>query len=206
MSSVKSLVPLTARVRAQRAYLYAKWLSSGQPSPAPQAVKLGVFARYGYEGGTWVESGTYLGDTTRILARHAERVFTIEPSSELAARARQGLADLSNVEVLEGLSEDVLPSLLHGLNGTISFWLDGHASGGLTHSGSKVTPIREEFATISEHIGQFDRVAVLVDDFRGFGGRHDVDGAYPSRASLVAWADSHNMNWTVEHDIFVSWR
>ncbi|MHB1212850.1 MAG: hypothetical protein ACYC0W_11415 [Candidatus Nanopelagicales bacterium] len=205
MARLVGRIPLSVRVRAQRAYLYGKWIARRYPVPAPQVAKLGVLARYGDLAGTWIESGTYLGDTTRVLARKAERVYTIEPSSQLAERARARLADLGDVQVLEGLSEDLLPGVLEDLTGSVSFWLDGHAYGGLTHSGSKVTPIREELTAISACLPQFSRIAVFVDDFRGFGGRRTEDGDYPPRSALVDWADAHALNWTVEHDIFVAW-
>lgn len=203
---LKSYVPLSVRVRLKRSYLYGKWISSRYPVPAPQIVKLGVLTRYGHPSGIWVESGTFLGDTTRVLARHADRVFTIEPSPELATRARRRLVGLRNVEVLEGRSEDVMPTLVGQLSGTVSFWLDGHTSGGFTYAGESATPIRDELSTIAHYLDRFDKVTVLVDDFRGFGGRFDDDGAYPARSTLVRWADTHSLNWTVEHDIFVAWR
>jgi hypothetical protein len=153
-----------------------------------------------------VETGTFLGDTTAFLARRASAVYTIEPSPDLADRARRRFLRTSSVTVLEGLSEDLLPPLLEDISGTVSFWLDGHTSGGPTYTGPVVTPIRHELSAIGRRMDAFEQVAVLVDDFRGFGSRAADDGDYPSRSSLVAWADEHDLSWTVEHDIFAARR
>lgn len=202
----KDAVPLAARDAVRRGVNRLTWPLRGYDTPAPQRVKIEVLQRYGLLGATWIETGTFLGTTTRVLARWADAVYTIEPSAELAALARRRLARLRNVTVIEGLSEDVLPGLLGEVRGTACFWLDGHASGGPTFQGPQSTPIRQELATIASHLGQFDRAVVLVDDFRGFGAAAGQDGEYPSRSSLVEWADRNGMSWTVEHDIFAAWR
>jgi len=203
---LKDAIPLPARDAGRRLVRRMTWGPRGFDTPAPQAVKVEVLQRYGIPGSAWIETGTFLGTTTKVLARWGGPVYTIEPSADLAALARRRLARHPNVTVLEGLSEDLLPGLLESLEGAVSFWLDGHASGGPTFTGPLVTPIRQELATIEVHLPRFDRVAVLVDDFRGFGAVTTEEGAYPSRSSLVAWADRNGLAWTVEHDIFAAWR
>ena len=200
------LIPLSLRVRIGRAKARALWPITGFGVPAPQHVKLNVLRRYGYPSGTWVETGTYLGDTTHVLAGLAQHIYTIEPSAFLAERARERFKSVPKVEVCEGLSEQLLPDILDKISGPVSFWLDGHASGGLTHAGPQVTPIRDELMTIQAHLHAWPQVAVFVDDFRGFGESKQLDGAYPSRSFLVQWADANDLKWTVEHDIFVAYR
>lgn len=202
----KDAVPLPVRDSLRRGINRLTWSLRGFDTPAPQRVKIEVLQRHGITGARWIETGTFLGTTTRVLAGWADAVYTIEPSAELAALARRRLARLRNVTVIEGLSEDVLPGLLDGVTGSVCFWLDGHASGGPTFHGPQSTPIRQELATIESHAHRFDRVVVLVDDFRGFQAAADQDGDYPSKSSLVAWADRNGMAWTVEHDIFAAWR
>jgi len=132
-------------------------------------------------------------------------VYTIEPSTSLAARADSRFRNRSNVKVLTGLSEDVLPALLPKITGTVSFWLDGHTSGGPTHLGPQVTPIREELGAIEAHLSRFENTAIFVDDIRGFAPNTNWVGPYPPRSFLVEWADRNHLNWTIEHDIFAAW-
>jgi len=206
MSAATDLIPLSLRARFGRAKARALWPVTGFGVPAPQHVKLEVLRRYGHAYGTWVETGTYLGDTTDVLAHMAAHVYTIEPAPFLAQRARERFSKVENVDVCEGLSEELFPGILEQLSGPVSFWLDGHTSGGMTHLGPQVTPIREELATIATHLNHLGQVTVLIDDFRGFGASSKQDDAYPSRSSLVLWADANDLAWTVEHDIFVAYR
>ena len=94
-----------------------------------------------------------------------------------------------------------MPKLLPNLSGDVSFWLGGHASGGMAYGEPEDTPIREELEAFSEYLEHWERAAILVDDFRGFGARSDEKGDYPSRSERVTWADENELNWTVEHDI-----
>lgn len=180
-----------------------RWIAAGCPMPAPPEVKRGVLVRYGSPSGVWVETGTLFGDTTAFLAdAGAAHVYSVEASPELFQKASDRFSGSEKVTIINGLAEDVLPKILPGLVGPVSFWLDGHYSGGETFQGPLDTPIREEFAAISEHLERLGDVAILVDDFRCFG---SVDfPQYPARSWLVDWASSRGLNWTVEHDIFVA--
>lgn len=204
--SVRSAVPIGLRARIHSIWDRVTWSRRGYSVPAPTSAKWAVLDRYGITEGTWVESGTYLGLTTEHIARGANRVYTIEPSAYLAQRAQSRLEHLKNVEVLYGTSEEIFPELLAHLSGDLSFWLDGHASGGITFEGSQATPIREELAAITNNQSRWGRLAVMIDDFRGFGESRSTRGPYPPKASLVDWSEDSGLRWTVEHDIFVAWR
>jgi hypothetical protein len=206
MTMFKKFVPLGVRIRLRSVQYYWEWILNGCSVPAPQSVKLSVLARYGYLEGTWIESGTYLGQTSKCLARKASQVITIEPSQELVTRAKKKLSKFRNLTVIEGLSEFELPKLLSDVSGDVSFWLDGHASGAITYGRPEDTPIREELKAIAEYLPHWERAAIFVDDFRGFGARGREEGDYPSRSELVTWADKNELNWTVEHDIFVAFK
>lgn len=174
--------------------------------PAPQRVKWSVLKRHGGAGDIWVETGTYLGATTAFLAASAKHVYSIEPEPDLARRARERFAGNERVTILEGLSEDRLPELLHDLRGSVSFWLDGHYSEGLTFQGPTDTPIRFELSLIEKSLTRLDSVKVLVDDVRCFDPHSELYSDYPSPSFLVKWADANEMPWTIEHDIFVARR
>ena len=173
--------------------------------PAPSLVKWAVLERYGHCRGTWVETGTFLGDTTAHLARQAAHIYSIEPGPALAARAKQRFQSQRNVTIVQGTSEDVLDGIVADLRGPASFWLDGHFSAGITFQGPADTPIREELATIERHLGHLAPVTVLVDDVRCFDPDNSEYATYPPREWLVDWAVRNHLKWTIEHDIFVAW-
>ena len=178
------------------------WRKRGYGDHAPQFVKEHILRKYAIEGATWVETGTFMGTTTRFLAEMATAVHTIEPAPKLFKRARRKFRD-THVEVINGTSEEVFPTLLPKLSGDICFWLDGHYSAGQTFKGDTDCPVEDELRVIEENLGNFDRLSILIDDVRGFLGQSDLYADYPSIDYLVDWARAHKFSWRIEQDIFI---
>ena len=183
-----------------------EWKARNYAAPSPPHIKRSVLLRVGIPAGTWVETGTYLGETTAFLAGQARQVYSIEPEAALHARAQALFAGRNNVEIIRGTSEDVFPELMPRLSGDVSFWLDGHYSAGMTFKGDKDTPIKEELAAIAQALPRLGRVAVMVDDVRCFEPTCPDFSHYPPRSYLVEWADRLGLGWHIEHDIFVARR
>lgn len=183
---------------------YLEWASTGFGAPSPHHIKQACLVRNGSPEATWVETGTYLGDTTEYLSRHARQVYSIEPEPTLCANARQRFAGRPSIEILHGTSEEVFPGLLARIEGDVNFWLDGHYSAGVTFKGPQDTPIVDELRCISAHRTRMRRVVVLVDDIRLFDPRLSPPTGYPPLDFLVDWARAERMHWHIEHDIFVA--
>jgi hypothetical protein len=126
----------------------------------------------------FIETGTFKGDTTDVLKNIAEKVYTIELSSEYHLRAVSRFKDCNNVECLLGDSTSMLPIVLQRLKGKPLFWLDGHYSGGDTAQGEKDSPINEELQSIFD--AGIKEAVILIDDARCFGYSKD----YPSLDEL----------------------
>ncbi len=169
-----------------------------------QAVREDVLTRNGLADATWIETGTYLGDTTEFLSRIARMVYSIEPGLKLFADAQLRFKDHRNVEIINGLSEEVFPQLLPTLSGDVCFWLDGHYTDETTHKGPQDTPIIDELNCIGDNISRFDNVVVMIDDVHLFNGQTHIYGPYPSIDKLEEWAHAAKLNWHIEHDIFVA--
>jgi predicted O-methyltransferase YrrM len=62
-----------------------KWSRNGWAAPAPAVVKREVLLRYGIQSAVWIETGTYLGETSSFLAKNmnSKQVYSLEPSPEL---------------------------------------------------------------------------------------------------------------------------
>lgn len=172
--------------------------------PAPVLVKWGVLQRWGISQGTWIETGTYWGDTTAFLASTAKHVYSIEPDLEMAVRAQERFQRSGNVTVIHGLSEDHIGEVLDRVTGPLSLWLDGHFSGPGTHRGPLDTPIVKELEAIQSRLQKFKEISVLVDDVRLFDPTNPEFASYPNRSWLVGWADQSDLEWSIEHDIFVA--
>jgi len=188
----------------QRLFAMRDWKKRRYAAPSPGFIKTQVLLRNGIADATWIETGTYFGDTTDFLSRHARQVYSIEPAPALFERAVRRFRKVPNVRVLPGTSEEQLPQLLPTLSGDVNFWLDGHYSAGVTYQGSVDTPIVAELAYIEGQMARYRNVVVLIDDVRCFDPTVPQFAHYPNLDFLVDWARRNRLQWHIEHDIFVA--
>jgi len=184
---------------------FTEWKNRQYEVPVPWEIKIATLIRHSVSGAVWIETGTYRGDTTNVLAKIATKVFSLEPSKELFDFSFARFSDRENITVINDTSENCLPRLLGVMNGKLNLWLDGHYSGAGTFAGPNDTPLIAELATIDKFIENFDRCAVFIDDIRLCGRRHAY-GEYPSLDYLVDWARKGHWDWHIEYDIFVAKR
>lgn len=205
-------MPLRNRLRVNlRALLInarslREWRGRQWAPPSAPLAKRGVLARHNVTSATWVETGTYRGDTTAFLATLAPLVISIEPDEKLFGEARQRFVGNRRIELLHGTSESLLEGVVSSLSGPVCFWLDGHYSGPGTFRARDDTPILWELDVISRHLDRLGPTTVLIDDFREFPSRSSMraNSRYPARELLVEWAAAHGLFWTVEHDAFIA--
>lgn len=178
------------------------WKRRNFSAPSPAKIKRAILLREELPNTTWVETGTYLGETTALLGKKSQHVHTIEVEPNLAKRAKNLFSNNPKITVWEGDSAEVFPKILPQLSGNINLWLDGHYSGGITGTGEKETPIIAELETLTAFIKSKDQIhcKILVDDVRCFG----EDPAYPELNFLCEWAKLNKAKWHIEHDIFIA--
>lgn len=177
------------------------WKDSGFSVPAPLSVKHAVLRREAFHPGSWIETGTYLGQTTAVISSHGEEVVSIEANKDLFERATRLFSNSRKVKIIHADSGKALDQLLPQMSGAVNFWLDAHYSGPGTHWSGGKSPIFGELSAIENWISESRSVCVFVDDFRCFG---DEAGEYPEKSFLVNWAVNNNLRWSVEHDIFIA--
>jgi len=196
--AIKDFFELLKALKAWRRRAYA--------APSPNTIKRSVLERNGIPGATWVETGTFKGNTTAFLAGIGGAVYSIEPEPTLFANAERRFAGDDRITILNGPSEKIFPDLLPTLSGDINFWLDGHYSAGVTFKGDIDTPIIAELDEISRNLDRFGRMTVLIDDLRCFDPDIPEYAEYPSLDYLVDWARENGFKWSIEHDIFIARR
>ena len=114
----------------------------------------------------FVESGTFQGDTAELCAPSFERVYTIEVSADLHARAARRLGHRGNVVCLAGDSASVLRELKSSLaDRSVLYWLDAHGRGQETAGRANECPLLSELDAIAP---LNERSVVLIDDARMF--------------------------------------
>lgn len=201
---IKALIPKPALAYIQDKRSFLEWKRRQYASPSPPSVKRKVLVRCGLPDGTWVETGTYMGDTTAFLSEYSKHVYTIEPSPELFKRAQARFSSNQKITCINGLSEQIFHDLLPKLSGKVNFWLDGHFSAGVTFKGPVDTPIVEELKAVEKNLARYQRAAVFIDDVRCFDPVNPEYREYPKRAFLVEWAERNGLDWHIEHDIFIA--
>jgi len=119
----------------------------------------------------FIETGTYYGDTSLMVSKFFNKVYTIEINQDLYKRSKISLSKSENVEVIEGDSLDVFKILLPTLKNNCVFWLDGHNSGPGTGVGKIDFPVVNECELIDELL-ICDEILIIIDDVRLFGMNH----------------------------------
>jgi len=179
-SLVKDTVVADLRDRIRNNREISRWKAAGMPVPPPETIKRQVLAAYGqaFALNTFIETGTFQGQTPYVLRNRFKSIYSIELSPELAARATERFRNRPHIHILQGDSGELLPALLQSIAEPCLFWLDGHYSGGVTAKGSVDTPILKELDTIFAH--RASGHVILIDDARLFNGTGD----YPTLQQL----------------------
>lgn len=195
----RSVVGPPARALVSRLHT-PSWRRAGSPAPAPPHVKQQLVLEHvkRFRPTTFVETGTYRGDTIAAVRSHVVRSISIELDETLCALARRRFRRHPDVEILWGDSGTLLADVVDGLTEPAAFWLDGHYSGGVTaDSGGDAPILRELDAVLGSPVDHL----VLIDDARLFDGTN----GYPTVdvvSSLVA-AHRPGTPATIENDIVV---
>ncbi|MDF2965795.1 MAG: hypothetical protein K0Q51_1183 [Rickettsiaceae bacterium] len=112
-----------------------------------------------------VETGTYIGGTTALLANVFSKVYTIEIVEEHISKAKENLKDFTNIKYHLGSSPDMLQKLLPKLEGkNVLFYLDAHWQ--------NYWPVLDELKLISQVYNK--NTVIIIDDIK-VPGRLDID-------------------------------
>ena len=201
-SFIKAILPKQLVKQFETYRIIKKWGKTNFLEHSPQMIKEFVFERYGIDNAPWVETGTFQGKTTNFLRERYPHVYTTEPEIKLYKGALKRFIG-KNVTLYNDVSENVFPNLLKKLSGDVNFWLDGHYSEGITFKGDKDCPVEDELNIIEANLNNFNKITILIDDVRCFLPANSDYPDYPSIDYLVDWARRFNMNWRIEHDIFI---
>jgi FkbM family methyltransferase len=113
----------------------------------------------------FIETGTYLGETTYWASQLFERVITIEYSKTLYENAIERYQQQKNIQFLFGDTRSRLREIVPDLASPSVFWLDAHWCGWVTYGETDECPLLEEI----EIINQSDQDHfILIDDARLF--------------------------------------
>lgn len=136
-----------------------------------------------YNIDTFVETGTYLGETIRGVKDFFQEIYSIELDQTLFEIAVNNFASNPKIKILQGDSANTLPFVFDLINRRTLFWLDAHASGGITARGEKVTPVTEELLAIKNN--SIKNHIILIDDAESFVGANDYPAVNKLKNSII---------------------
>lgn len=163
---------------------------------APHGYKVMTIKSYAHRFNikTFIETGTYLGDTLDAVKHDFDKLYSIELNEKLYKDAVVKFKPYSHITLVQGDSGKKLKDILKEVKAPTLFWLDGHYSGGITSRTDKDTPIIEELKTVFGH--KYKHV-ILIDDARCFDGTHD----YPTIPTLAKLTTEHGYILEKKNDI-----
>lgn len=178
--------------------------------PAPAEVKRWILAeivRRNPHVRTFVETGTFHGDTVAAVLPLVDQAWSFEVDEELSRRARERFLYEKRVHLVHGDTAQMLPAHLYQIPAPALFWLDAHWMGearrdptfgfevggpAMTRGKSGDTPIEDELTAILDRGCPFD--IIVIDDARYFGS----DPSYPRVRDLVDLVRNDSTSRTID--------
>ena len=184
------------------------WKNRNFSTPSPDIVKHQVLIKNNLKDSLWIETGTYYGNTTKVLSKISKKTISIEADKDLYELSKKKFNNFQNVEIILGKSEDLLEKAIsENLDfENICIYLDAHLCQDHLRNtntfGTEIdaTPILKEMESIKKFLVKFKNVIILIDDIRLFNGNFQN---YPSKDFFVEWCKNNNFLWEIEHDILI---
>ena len=184
------------------------WRARNFSPPSPDVIKHQILMNNNLKDSLWIETGTYYGETTKLLSKISKKTISIEADKNLFENSNKILKNLKNVEILNGKSEDLLDKVISkNLNfKNVCIYLDAHLcqdhlkNTKTFGNENTATPILNELEIVSKYVASFKKIVVLIDDIRLFQGKFQN---YPDKNTLVNWCEENDFLWEIEQDIFI---
>jgi hypothetical protein len=146
-----------------------------------------------------IETGTYKGETTKVLAKFADSVTTIEADFGYYKRSKQSLQSFKNIIVLHGDSGVLIESALPSNQINCVLWLDAHYSGGNTAGVLNHCPIMSELRLILPSRKPSNTI-ILIDDSRGLIGK----SGWPLLSDLIGLLGQSGFSSIIIDDVLIA--
>jgi hypothetical protein len=117
---------------------------------------------------TFVETGTYKGNTTHKVSKYFDEVHTIEASEIYHSEAKNRFLNNDSITCHFGVSENILEKILNEIDKSSIFWLDAHFSGGDTAGKDNECPLLSELSLLKKRPEVIQNSIIMIDDARLF--------------------------------------
>ena len=131
---------------------------------------------------TFIETGTFNGETILALESYFKILYTIEFSEKYYTNTKSKYTG-DKINFILGDSSIILEDLLQKITDKCIFFLDGHWSGLDTGRSNKDCPLEEEITHIN-NLFQNEAI-IIIDDFRLFGLNKGEDWSKINKEKLL---------------------
>lgn len=115
----------------------------------------------------FIETGTYKGDTTLLMSKYFNKVYTFEIVKQLYEEAKEKCKEQNNINFYLCDSKSILPVLVPEIKGDSIYFLDAHQSGPDTsHIDIEVPLLQELECILTNNINK--NIVIIIDDIRFF--------------------------------------
>lgn len=163
------------------------------------------FLKEKYCVSTFVETGTFLGNTAKWAASLFEKVLTIEFEEKFYKESHEKYSYIDNIRFINGDSRNALKDIVRNERGSILFWLDAHWCGMGSYGENDQCPLMEEISIINESIVPH---FILIDDARLFLAPPPLPnkiGFYPGISELInILINKHNRYLAIIEDVIIA--
>lgn len=160
--------------------------------------------RDSFDVSSFVETGTFKGETAVWASKEFKQVYTIELSKSIYQEVTAKYGHIKNIEFLFGHTKEKLSEVVSKLRGSAIFWLDAHWSGGETYGESDECPLLEEVEVINRC--PYDCL-ILIDDARFFLSPppypHRIE-QWPDIAQLVGKLKQKSCHVVIFEDVIIA--
>ncbi|MFA7272963.1 MAG: hypothetical protein WC044_03795 [Crocinitomicaceae bacterium] len=148
---------------------------------------------------TFIETGTFKGQTTKLSSQFFKNVMTVEINPENYALSKANLNGISNIDMYFGDTNELLADMIQKAEGPITFWLDAHP---MDPKVDAACPLIEELDIIAQNLGDKEAIILIDDLHRCLMG----DGDYPKLEELEAGLKKINSNYEIKQLPFNTWK
>ena len=78
------------------------WRARNFSPPSPDIIKHQILMNNNLKDSLWIETGTYYGETTKLLSKISKKTISIEADKNLFENSNKILKNFKNVEILNG--------------------------------------------------------------------------------------------------------
>ncbi len=146
-----------------------------------------------------VETGTFRGDTTILLANTFGSCVSIERSHELAARAQAKFRNDSRIVILEGSSRDLISQAIPSREISAFFWLDAHGIYDFDGAQAEENPLLAEIDMVIAARDASNTI-IAIDDARGMG----TQPGWPAMSEIAIPLGNAGYSTVYLDDIFLA--